>query len=114
MPTIREMNIFTKTFKDVGETHEGITTEIYENPMAIKNRESVSVDTCWQDGLCGLPAGYETAVIRWGHMKMTVLERVFKSFGAAHKFHERVVANTIKKEEARIEREMWARKYHKG
>ena len=112
---IGDMKIFSKVFKDIGETKDGITTEIYENPLAIKNRESVSVDTCWMEPDAAGQSGYETAVIRWGMRRMLLVEnRVFKSFAAAKRFHARVVARVVKKEEARLEREMWAEKYHKG
>lgn len=111
---IGEMNIFTKVFKDQGETKDGITTEIYRDFLAIRDRDSVSVDTCWMEPDAAGKSGYETAVIRRGMRRMRVEDRVFKSFAAAKRFHAKVVAGVVKAEEARLEREMWAEKYHKG
>ena len=88
------MNTFSHTWREKCETHDGMTTAIFEDLAAWKRNEVVYVDTCWQeDGhVEQCPRGYETAIVdnmsvHSGHMN--------RNWDAAQRYHQKLVKDLL-------------------
>ena len=95
------MNTFSHTWREKCETHDGMTTAIFEDLAAWKRNEVVYVDTCWQeDGhVEQCPRGYETAIV--DTMKVYG-EHLNRNWEASVKHHQRQVAKLLKTETTRL------------